>query len=475
MATDDAREGLQVVPRAACGALRRDGDHESLAAPRVQRRRRLHRPSRRARAAPTGAPSSTTSARSPTASSQSASPAPGTPCSPGRAARAARRPVHARLDRLPDRLLGRHQGRAWSRFRSTRCSRPHDYAFMLQDSRARVLVVSDALHEKLAPAAAASPSPPPRREDERARRRCSRRLPLPSTPPPRAPTTSPSGSTRRARPGRRRARSTCTRTSSHTAALYGAGVLGIREDDVVFSAAKLFFAYGLGNAMTFPLHVGATAVLMAERPTPAAVMRTMKAHRPTIFGGVPTLFASILADASLDRAAGSDRLRVSISAGEALPRHVGERWRERFGTDILDGIGSTEMLHIFLSNRHGDVRYGTSGKPVPGYDVKLVDDERRARRRRRGGRALGARPVGVRRLLEPARARASPPSTARGRARATATCATPTATTPTRAAPTTCSRSAASGSRPSRWRARSPRTRRCSRRRSSATRTTRGS
>jgi len=158
-----------------------------------------------------------------------------------------------------------------------------------------------------------------------------------------------------------------------TATLYGAGVLGVREDDVVFSAAKLFFAYGLGNGMTFPLHAGATAVLMAERPTAAAVMRTLKAHQPSIFGGVPTLFASILADPSLDRTAGSPRLRVSISAGEALPRHVGERWRERFGTDILDGIGSTEMLHIFLSNRHGDVRYGTSGKPVPGYDVKLVD------------------------------------------------------------------------------------------------------
>jgi benzoate-CoA ligase family protein len=102
-------------------------------------------------------------------------------------------------------------------------------------------------------------------------------------------------------------------------------------------------------------------------------MRTMKVHEPSIFCGVPTLFASILASEASDRAAGSPRLRVSISAGEALPRHVGERWRERFGTDILDGIGSTEMLHIFLSNRHGDVRYGTTGKPVPGYDVKLVD------------------------------------------------------------------------------------------------------
>ena len=162
---------------------------------------------------------------------------------------------------------------------------------------------------------------------------------------------------------------------AQTAALYARGVLGMAEGDVIFSAAKLFFAYGLGNAMTFPLHVGASAVLLAERPTPSAVMATMRAHQPTLFGGVPTLYAAILADPALDRAAGSARLRASISAGEALPRHVGERWRERFGTDILDGIGSTEMLHIFLSNRPGDVRYGTSGKPVPGYDVKLVGDD----------------------------------------------------------------------------------------------------
>ena len=101
---------------------------------------------------------------------------------------------------------------------------------------------------------------------------------------------------------------------------------------------------------------------------------TLKAHQATLYGGVPTLFAAILADPSLDRAASSARLRACMSAGEALPAHVGERWRERFGTDILDGIGSTEMLHIFISNRHGEVRYGTSGKPVPGYDVKLVDD-----------------------------------------------------------------------------------------------------
>src|SRR5690606_9919311 len=136
-----------------------------------------------------------------------------------------------------------------------------------------------------------------------------------------------------------------------TAHLYGSGVLGLQSDDVVFSAAKLFFAYGLGNAMTFPLHAGATAVLMAERPTPQAAMRVLKTHRATVFYGVPTLYASILADRTLDRSASSDRLRICVSAGEALPEDVAKRWVDRFGADILDGIGSTEMLHIFLSNR----------------------------------------------------------------------------------------------------------------------------
>ena len=114
---------------------------------------------------------------------------------------------------------------------------------------------------------------------------------------------------------------------------------------------------------------------MAERPTPASVMRMLVKHEPTIFCGVPTLFAAMLADRATADAKGSPKLRASISAGEALPRHTGEKWRARFGTDILDGIGSTEMLHIFVSNRHGDVRYGTSGKPVPGYTVKLTGDD----------------------------------------------------------------------------------------------------
>lgn len=159
-----------------------------------------------------------------------------------------------------------------------------------------------------------------------------------------------------------------------TAELYARPILGIAENDVVFSAAKLFFAYGLGNGLTFPLAVGATAVLMAERPTPASVFRVLKQHQPTIFYGVPTLYAALLASPELPKRQ-ELRLRRSTSAGEALPADIGKRWSEHFGVDILDGLGSTEMLHIFLSNRPDDVKYGTTGKPVPGYSLRLVNDD----------------------------------------------------------------------------------------------------
>ncbi len=160
-----------------------------------------------------------------------------------------------------------------------------------------------------------------------------------------------------------------------TAETYGTQVLGIEPEDVVFSAAKLFFAYGLGNAMTFPMAVGASAILLPHRPTADAVLEVMRTHQPTIFGGVPTLYANLLAHSGLGAGAGSARLRRCISAGEPLPAHIGERWAEVVGTDILDGIGSTEMLHIYLSNRPGDVHYGTSGTAVPGYDLRVVTEE----------------------------------------------------------------------------------------------------
>jgi len=161
-----------------------------------------------------------------------------------------------------------------------------------------------------------------------------------------------------------------------TAELYGRAVLGIREDDVVYSAAKLFFAYGLGNALTFPMAVGATAVLLPSRPTPADVFGVLRKYRPTIFYGVPTLYAALLADASRPKKSELN-LRVCTSAGEALPADIGQRWTAEYGTEILDGIGSTEMLHIFLSNRPGKVRYGTTGQPVPGYELRIVGDDGR--------------------------------------------------------------------------------------------------
>ncbi|MBM4185787.1 MAG: benzoate-CoA ligase family protein [Gemmatimonadetes bacterium] len=162
---------------------------------------------------------------------------------------------------------------------------------------------------------------------------------------------------------------------AHTARHYGQGILGLDAGDVVFSAAKLFFAYGLGNGMSFPYSVGATAILWPDRPSPEAVLRLMSQHRPTVFCGVPTLFAALLAEPSLGRGAGSARLRLAISAGEALPEEIGRRWQERVGVEVLDGIGSTELLHIFVSNRPGRVRYGSSGTPVDGYQARIADEQ----------------------------------------------------------------------------------------------------
>ena len=160
----------------------------------------------------------------------------------------------------------------------------------------------------------------------------------------------------------------------YTSDTYALQVLGIEHGDTVYSAAKLFFAYGLGNGMTFPLAVGATAVLLDGRPTPDSVCEVLNRYKPTVFCGVPTLYAALLQHIDHGDAQIGTALRCCISAGEALPENVGKRWREMTGCDILDGVGSTEMLHIFLSNRPGDVVYGTSGLPVPGYDVRLVDE-----------------------------------------------------------------------------------------------------
>ncbi len=172
-----------------------------------------------------------------------------------------------------------------------------------------------------------------------------------------------------------------------TAELYGKGILDLRESDVCFSAAKLFFAYGLGNALTFPLSVGATVLLMAERPTPDATFKRLTGGvggqvgegrpsgvRPTAFYGAPTGFAGMLASPALP-GRHEVALRLVSSAGEALPADIGERFKRHFGVDIVDGIGSTEMLHIFMSNRPGQVHYGTTGWPVPGYEIELRGEQ----------------------------------------------------------------------------------------------------
>lgn len=166
-----------------------------------------------------------------------------------------------------------------------------------------------------------------------------------------------------------------------TAELYGKRVLQLRADDLCFSAAKLFFAYGLGNALTFPMSVGATTVLMAERPTPEATFRrwrgdtpALAGRRPTVFFGAPTGYAGMLISPELP-ARSAVALRLASSAGEALPAEIGERFKAHFGVDIVDGIGSTEMLHIFISNLPQDVRYGTSGWPVPGYMIELRGED----------------------------------------------------------------------------------------------------
>ena len=301
-----------------------------------------------------------------------------------------------------------------------------DYAHLLRDSRARIVVVSEALLDRFAPALADQPhveqvviaggeaqnnaqasagsdaaSDPETAAGTggHAHHRLADLLAAASPELDAAPTTCDdvafwlytSGST-----GTPKGSMHLHRDLITTAEHYGVATLGIREDDLVYSAAKLFFAYGLGNGMTFPFYVGATTVVLAGRPTPDAVMELLRKHQPTIFYGVPTLYGAMLAQppgaeetgsAVRGRAAralsrdalpsgspgdGSSRLRLAVSAGEALPAEIGAAWEERFGAPILDGLGSTEMLHIFLSNREGDVRYGTSGKAVPGYRLKVI-------------------------------------------------------------------------------------------------------
>jgi benzoate-CoA ligase family protein len=267
-----------------------------------------------------------------------------------------------------------------------------DYRFMLEDSRARVLVVSEELLPKFAKAietgkhlahvivsgdAPSLPSPASGGGLGRGHQRFDELLEAAKIDAVTAPTTRDdmafwlytSGST-----GKPKGAVHTHADLKLTDDLYAAPILGITEKDVCYSVAKLFFAYGLGNALTFPMSVGATTVLLPHRPTPDLVADLLKKHEVTVFYAVPTFYAGFLASPAAPERY-EVKIRCCVSAGEALPPDVGRRWSERYGVDILDGIGSTEMLHIYLTNRPGDVKYGTSGKPLAGYDLRLVDDD----------------------------------------------------------------------------------------------------
>jgi benzoate-CoA ligase len=158
------------------------------------------------------------------------------------------------------------------------------------------------------------------------------------------------------------------------AACYAQGVLGMHEADRCFSVPKLFFAYGLGNGLYMPLSVGATSILSPGPPAPATVYATIEAHRPTLFFSVPTGYGMLLAHERPGTDFDLSSVRLAISAGEALPSVLFDRFKKRFGVEILDGIGSTETLHMFISNRPGESRPGSSGRLVPGYEARILDE-----------------------------------------------------------------------------------------------------
>ena len=265
---------------------------------------------------------------------------------------------------------------------------PDDYAFMIAHSRSQAVIVSNALLPVLNAALAQAPHEIKRiivsnaagslpenavAMDDLIATHTAQNVPEPTRPDDPGFWLYSSGST-----GRPKGTLHTHANAYWTAELYGKGVLGLTENDVCFSAAKLFFAYGLGNGLSFPLSVGATTVLMAERPTPDATFKRWtdprQGHKPTIFFGAPTGFAGMLASPNLP-AKTDVSLRMCSSAGEALPAELGEKFKRHFGVDIVDGIGSTEMLHVYLSNLPGKVRFGTTGWPVPGYEIELRGDD----------------------------------------------------------------------------------------------------
>ncbi len=260
--------------------------------------------------------------------------------------------------------------------------RPNDYGYLLNDSRARVVIVSQALlpqveaippdnlpflehvvavgdpvhgthsFSELIDAAPAELDPAPTHKDDAAFWLYSSG----STGPPKA----------------------CVHLQHDmvvTSELYAKQVLRAVESDCFFSAAKLFFAYGLGNGLYFPLAVGGTSILLHGPPNPANVFDIIEHHRPTLFFSVPSNYAALLAHTRLGQDFDLSSIRHSISAGESLPAPIFERFKSRFGVEILDAIGSTEALHMFIASRPGFSRAGSSGQLIPGIDARIVDDD----------------------------------------------------------------------------------------------------
>jgi benzoate-CoA ligase family protein len=245
--------------------------------------------------------------------------------------------------------------------------RSEDYDHYIDDSLAKVVVVDGNTEEKLKPAVArAAGAPRMMRGDQIAPG--SDISPAPTRKDDMAFWLYSSGST-----GKPKAVVHLQHDIPYTCVTYGEQVLGITERDITFSTTGLFHAYGFGNNLTLPYWVGASTVLHAGRSTPATVLDTIEKRRPTLFFSAPTLYNAIL---NFEGAKGRDlsSIRHCVAAAEALPAEVWRRWKDAFGLTILDGVGSTEMLHIYCSNRLDDLRPGSSGKPVPGYELKILDD-----------------------------------------------------------------------------------------------------
>ncbi len=255
--------------------------------------------------------------------------------------------------------------------------RAKDFQYMIEDSACAALVYSPEFADEVEPALKATSHKPVHvmrtTGDETSLLSCIKNASPTLEPAPASASSDcfwlySSGTTGRSK-GTVHAHANMVVTSQY----YAMDILGLREDDVCFSAAKLFFAYGLGNGMTFPLWAGASAVLLPGPPTPQSTFEVIERFKPSIFFGVPTLYAAQLQALEADprHFAG---LRRCVSAGEALPGDIYRRWLEKTGVSILDGIGSTEALHIFISNRTDDIKPGSSGKIVPGYEARILDD-----------------------------------------------------------------------------------------------------